>query len=455
MVDLVAKIPEEKVRELLVGFVLADESLKNELQLQYEFKMNSKLMLELRTEVEQIVYQNSTRGYADWYHASEFRSGLSGFLDTKVKLLIEKNCLRQAFELTNLVFHYIGTIDMDDSDGGSSYVAENCYKCWKEIIEKSDDKFKNEMKVWFETPRDEFVVDYLEEYIDEILIDAFATEEELTREIEKLDIIIDRHMGTDCGKIYSILYGFENPVIKRIEYMKKLHCTEAQIDEYRQANRRFFVIREMEISEAIERNDYETAIKVLLESRQLDKVNREQLKKYNEQLITAYQKTGAVEEYRKELKHYLVNYWQYDLTYVKMLKSSISDLQEWNQIVDDIAKKNRDEDFVCKLLHGEKRYEQLMNKIENSYSKVRLLDEYERILCKQMPDRVIKIYSEYLDDAAESANERKKYKALMPYLKKISKCSGGKEVAKEIVDTWRRKYKRRSAMMEEMRNAGF
>lgn len=49
--ELISKIPEDKVRELLVGFVLADEGLKHRLKMQYEFKMNSKLMLELRTEI--------------------------------------------------------------------------------------------------------------------------------------------------------------------------------------------------------------------------------------------------------------------------------------------------------------------------------------------------------------------------------------------------------------------
>ena len=53
------------------------------------------------------------------------------------------------------------------------------------------------------------------------------------------------------------------------------------------------------------------------------------------------------------------------------------------------------------------------------------------------------------------ANERKKYKYLMPYLKKISKCDGGKVVAEDIAATWRREYKRRTAMMDELRKAGF
>ena len=43
----------------------------------------------------------------------------------------------------------------------------------------------------------------------------------------------------------------------------------------------------------------------------------------------------------------------------------------------------------------------------------------------------------------------------MPYLKKITKCDGGKDVADDIAVTWRREYKRRTAMMDELRKAGF
>ena len=123
----------------------------------------------------------------DWYHASDFTDELSHFLGTKVKLLIENNCLQQAFELTNVVFDCIGNIDMDDSDGSSAHVANSCYDCWKQIIEKADDALKTEIKKWFEEQRD----------------------------------------------------GYENPIIKRIDYMKKMQYFEEQIAEYKQANRRF------------------------------------------------------------------------------------------------------------------------------------------------------------------------------------------------------------------------
>lgn len=169
VIDLVSKIPEEKIRELLVGFVLADERLKNQLQMQYDFKMNSKLMLELRNELDQIEYRYCRAGYVDWQHASDFTDELCDFLDSKIPFLIEKQCLKQAFELTNSTFFCIGNVDMDDSDGSSSYVLERCYEYWKQMAEAGDDDFRNQMKLWFESHRTGFVLEFMDEYIEEIL----------------------------------------------------------------------------------------------------------------------------------------------------------------------------------------------------------------------------------------------------------------------------------------------
>ena len=138
-----------------------------------------------------------------------------------------------------------------------------------------------------------------------------------------------------------------------------------------------------------------------------------------------------------------------------MLKNGIESQEKWSNLVDDIVKKSRFEDFVCKILYEEKRYDELMTKIEHSSNKVGLLDSYDKTLRKVMPERVIKIYSAYLKQAAEMANERKKYKYLMPYLKKISICEGGDNIAKDIAASWRREYKRRTAMMDELRKVGF
>lgn len=452
---LVSKIPEKDVRELLINILLTDEDLRHTLQMKYAFKMNSKLMLELRNEIDQIVNNNCRGGFVDWYHASDFTDELSHFLDTKVKLLIENNCLQQAFELTNVVFDCIGNIDMDDSDGSSAYVANSCYDCWKQIIENADDALKTEIKKWFEEHRDGYVVDYFEEYIDEIYLQEFGTLSMIEDEIQELDTFISRARGNDCGKYYSVHYGYENPIIKRINYMIKMHCSEEQIAEYKQANRRFFVIREMEISEAIEKEDFDAAINLLLESKKLDADYEEQLKKYSEQLISIYCELKMTDECCLELIEYLKNHYQSDLTYAMMLKALVNESESWNQIVCEIVNTNPYEYFVCSLLFEEKRYEELMSKIEKSSNRVDLLNIYEKSLRKRMPKQVIEIYESYIIEEAERAYDRKGYSRLMPYLKKISRCEGGDVVARGIADAWKQNYKRRSAMMDELKKAGF
>ncbi|MEI3219061.1 MAG: hypothetical protein V8S08_04770 [Lachnoclostridium sp.] len=122
--------------------------------------------------------------------------------------------------------------------------------------------------------------------------------------------------------------------------MEKLDYTKEQIEEYKQRNRRYFVIRESEISEAIENGEYRSAIKVLEESKELDAGNAEQLKKYSEQLIDLYNKLNMSAEYAKELEHYIISFfWQYDLRYVYRLKKCIESEAQWSKLVDDIVKK--------------------------------------------------------------------------------------------------------------------
>ena len=96
-----------------------------------------------------------------------------------------------------------------------------------------------------------------------------------------------------------------------------------------------------------------------------------------------------------------------------------------------------------------------MSKIEKSSNCVELVDIYEKSLRKRMPKQIIEIYESYIIEEAERAYDRKGYSRLMPYLKKISRCEGGDVVARGIADSWKQNYKRRSAMMDELKKAGF
>lgn len=456
IMNLVNTIPEDKLRELMVKQLLNNESLRNQLALEYGTSCDASQMKRLKAEIEEIHYRNSDRGgFVDWRQASNFTNELCAFLNDKVRKLEERGFIRQAFELTNLVFKMIGNVDIDDSDGGSSYVADECYEFWKLIYEKASENDKEYIKKWFESHQDGYVIDYMEEYLQEFLFEEIGSEDYIRQEILKLDEII-KNMESDQARhgIYSVHYGYQNPMLKRIEYMKKLKCTDKEMNAYMSEHRQFYVIREMEISDAIEKNDFKKAEAILLESRELDKKYPEQLKKYSKILIELYEKTGNTDLLKNELISQITDYPQNGLEYVLRLKKVVNDAKEWENLVNLFIEKAKSKEFKCKLLASENRLAELLAIILKN-NDIFLMEQYETILKKNYCEKIIAFYTGYVVKEADRVSDRNGYKRLMVYLKKISSCENGKSAAQKIADQWRIQYKRRPAMMDEMRKVGF
>lgn len=453
---LLTKIPEQDAKELLIDMLSENEGLKNELQLKYDFQMNAIQMTNLKKEIKNIIYRYGGGRFIDWQYAYDFCSDLRNFLDDKIPLMIEKRCYLQAFELTNIVFREVGNTDMDDSDGGSSMVAETCYDYWRKITENCNENDREIIKNWFRDHKNtDFVIDYMEEYVNEFFEQYFMSEDEIWERMNALDEIIELHRKqNDAGTIYSIRYGYRDVLLQRLEYMHRLHMPEQDILKYRLMNRHFFCVRELEISEALENGNKELAVQILEESKQMDTEYPEKIKKYSLQLISLYKESGKEDEYREELIFQLLHCYQSDLSCYNELKACISSEAEWDRLTNLIINASKNIYFTCDVLNQEKRYEQLMQIIERENS-VNLLDKYEKQLRKTHSERMLRIYANYIIPEMDHANCRKHYRQLVQYLKKMIKCENGKAEAESIARKWRMEYKRRTALMDELRNAGF
>ncbi len=453
---LLTKIPEQDAKELLIDMLSENEGLKNELQLKYDFQMNAIQMTNLKKEIKNIIYRYGGGRFIDWQYAYDFCSDLRNFLDDKIPLMIEKRCYLQAFELTNIVFREVGNTDMDDSDGGSSMVAETCYDYWRKFTENCNENDREIIKNWFRDHKNtDFVIDYMEEYVNEFFEQYFMSEDEIWERMNALDEIIELHRKqNDAGTIYSIRYGYRDVLLQRLEYMHRLHMPEQDILKYRLMNRHFFCVRELEISEALENGNKELAVQILEESKQMDTEYPEKIKKYSLQLISLYKELGKEDEYREELIFQLLHCYQSDLSCYNELKACISSEAEWDRLTNLIINASKNIYFTCDVLNQEKRYEQLMQIIERENS-VNLLDKYEKQLRKTHSERMLRIYANYIIPEMDHANCRKHYRQLVQYLKKMVKCENGKAEAESIARKWRMEYKRRTALMDELRNAGF
>lgn len=264
--EVIEKIPETELRSFVKQLAGRDDEIRNTLMTRYAVKIDEKQMCRLKEGVDQIVWEHGDRsGFIDYRNAWDFTREMDSYLEDKADTLMERNCWRQAFELTNYVFKTIGNVDIDDSDGGISQVANTCYDKWKEILENCTEEVRDEMFTWFTSHLAcDYVIDYMEEYMEDFLAHEFRSREMLEKKLEYLDERIERQTSsTDCGNTWSARYGYENNILKRLEIMDQLGYPEEEIREYRRKHWRFSAVRGLEIQEDIECGELDEAVRCL------------------------------------------------------------------------------------------------------------------------------------------------------------------------------------------------
>ena len=454
--EIIERIPEEELRFFVKGIAAQDSEIRNTLMTRYAVKIDEKQMNLLKQGVGQLVWEYGDRsGYIDYRNALDFCWALENYLEEKGNTLIERKCYGQAFELTNYVFKTIGNIDIDDSDGGTAQVANACYDKWKEILENCSEEEKNEMFSWFMSHLScDYVVDYMEDYMEDFLTHEFQNREMLEKMLKDLDKKIEMQTSsTDCGSTWSARYGYENNIIKRLEFMERLDLPAEEIREYRRQHWRFSAVRELEIQENLDNGNLGEAIRILQESKILDKEYPGLVARYSEQLISIYETQTDKEAYKKELLYYVFECPQNNLVHIYKLKEVCTD-KEWEDYREQILKNPKNYNILYPFMEKEGMYESMLECIRKE-TFIYNLDKYEKVLKEKFPEQVRDIYISYLHHEAERAGNRKRYRELMKYLKKIRRYPGGKEKASEIAENWRGMYYRRTAMMDEMRKAGF
>lgn len=454
--ETIEKIPEEELRAFVKELADYDDEIRNMILTRYAVKIDAKQIKRLKQEVDNIVYQYGDRsGFIDYRNAWDFTSALHVFLDERVDTLLERSCYSQAFDLTNYVFKIIGNIDMDDSDGGTSQIANICYEKWKKILENCSDVERNKMFSWFINHQAcGYVIDYMEDYIEEFLMNEFQNRELLEKKLKFLDEIIEKQeSSTDSGSTWSAHYGYQNNILKRLEIMEKLNYSDDEIKEYRKKNWKFSAVRGLEIKENLESGNMDQAIKILQESKILDSAYAGLVSGYSEQLIVLYEKQSDEKAYKNELLFYVFECSQKNLVHINKLKASCT-AEEWKQYREQILESPKNYCIRYPFMEAEGLYERMLECMKQE-SFIYRLDEYEKVLKEKFPEQVRDIYISYLYKEAERTTDRKRYRELIKYLKKIRGYPDGKEKSKEIANEWRAMYYRRSAMMDEMRKAGF
>ena len=130
-------------------------------------------------------------------------------------------------------------------------------------------------------------------------------------------------------------YRLVHLIEKKTETMKRLGFAENDIAEFSAKYRHLKHFRLEEIKEAIQKEENEKAIGLILESRRLDADDASAMRLYGQWLISLYKEEKRSAEYEYELKDYIFEHKQSDLAYILELKEAVSE-EKWQELFEKI-----------------------------------------------------------------------------------------------------------------------
>lgn len=446
--ELVGGAKEEDVRSFLVSVLAEDEKLllrfHNTVNRQVTPEDINNYMRQVDIIADRYLGRNRFIGY---YEADGFISELEEMLDEDVRRMIDNDNYLSAFEVMNHIFVLIGDVDMDDSDGGTGMLGDRIYQLWLELLDKVSPEEKKKMFEWFTAHLDGSVIDYLEEYIEQIIMEEF---EEKEYEQVKLDFIEERiarseHKDSDWSRDYEV----SKWAVRYLELLQKKKASNEQIKEVCKKYWTNSSVRRYYINICMKKKEYDHVLQVLDECILLDKQYRGFIIEYNKKKKEIYLLQGNRSAYIEQLWKLVLEYEAGNLELYRELKKQYT-ADEWFVKREEIFKKLPAYAHVEQLYKEEKLYDRLLIYVLNSPG-LYALQEYEKVLKKEYPEQILNKYKNEVNKMAVRTSDRKNYAYLVSLLRKMKQIKGGSKLVEQIVDDWKVKYKNRPAMMEELR----
>ncbi len=150
------------------------------------------------------------------------------------------------------------------------------------------------------------------------------------------------------------------------------------------------------------------------------------------------------------------------MKYFDILKKTVPQ-QEWGVYLDGFLEKANkasrlgiNASTLAQIFIEEKYWDRLLELVESSKSnyfsfKMHLVEDYDTYLFPHYPEKVFAIYKKCLLDYAEKNMGRNHYQYIAQTLKKIKNYPNGDTLVQSLLEHFRVIYKKRPAMMEELK----
>ena len=444
---LIQETEPEIVEEFLADLLMQDEQLMLRFKRTAGKNLSEEDIERYFHQVDEITWRYQGRdGFINYYEADGFILELQQILMNDVRTMINQKNYKCAFRLMNYIFETIGEVDMDDSDGGTGMLADEIYNDWRELLDYVDEKEKHEMFDWFSAHLNGSVIDYLEEYIYQIVLNEFPEKEYQPLKLKFIEKKIKNAASKE--KSWSRDYELGRWVVPYLDLLKKQKDGEEKRESFFWQYWDNSSVRRYYIDQCMKKRDYEKALGALDDSIYFDQSYRGLVIEYEQMKKNIYQIQDRKQEYEAQLWKLETEVIPGSLETFKELKKLYSK-EEWISRREEIFQKLPPRSNIERLYKEEKLYDRLLNCVVNSHGMF-ALQEYGGILQKEYPEEILQKYRTEVEKMAVRTSDRKTYQYLVSLLRTMKKMKGGSKVVEQIVIDWRQRYRNRRAMMDEL-----
>lgn len=446
--ELVKGAEEDLVRKFLVDILKSNGALLNRFKIAVSQDISEDDIRVYKRQIDQIFRKYEGRGnFIDYYHASGFISDLYEFLCEDIRTMLDNKQYEAAFLLSTYLFVKVGNVDMDDSDGGTGMISDECQDIWFEILDGSvDERLEQKMFQWFMKSLDGSVINYMEDYIEETLFVYFKENKYMEEKLKFTDKMIKSASEKKDAWNSDRLVGYW--VKRHLDILVEMNVDKLEINAFCRKYWNLSEIRKIYIEKSVNEKNYIRAIEILNESKKIDADFRGLVYDYSVKLKELYKLIGDDTAYKNELWKLISDYDKGNLNIFRELKSLYS-VDEWEvkrQIIFDNYKNYYG---IEKLYLEEKMHEKLLKVVIESVG-LYSLTEYEKVLKPIYEKELLDKYEREVRSMAYRTSDRKFYKQIVSVLERMQKYEKGTVLVRSIVTEWRWIYKNRRAMMEEL-----
>lgn len=441
--EAVMALSEDKMRELLLEFAKKDKDLYDRILPSAPSPITKKEWMKNAKEIRRRYCHN---GYLNYYHVYDYFTEFAEMLKESVESLITRDCLPAAFECAKEIYGMALDVDFDDGEGGVGMLYEAFYTGCQTILQGAELPLRETMHHWFLQMCGGTISVDNEMVLQDFLLEEFRDEAFLHTHLALFDRALNESLHFGVNEVQWLIDG-------RIEQMRRLGATEEEVSDFLQQYRNLPSVRRMELRYCIERGEKQHAITLLLESMELDRNDSWLMKSHYESLIPLLREENRTEEYRRVLSEYVFTYRQQTLDYVEELKT-VTPTEAWQALVPSLLSVDTLSHLRHALMAREGYYRELLNELLTEPMLLGL-QQYEDVLKPHFPVEIRDVFFAYVRVRMAHASMRSEYETISRRLRKLCSYPDGEQMARALVEEWRSTYRRRTAMLDELKKAGF